>query len=182
MGVPFARAKVGDRYVLETLARARLGSAAARIRDTCCASTATPPATRSSPRCRCSPRSWHRQDPGRIHARARAAAPGAGEREARGQGRPAVGPGARRRSPRPKRTSPAAAACCCARRARSRWCASWSRARTAPTSRSSPIPSPRPSAKVPSFPRRRESSPIARRCPDPRLRGDDGVAKGAQEW
>ena len=51
LGVDFARAKVGDRYVLEMMVDAD-GSGAARVRATCCASTSTPPATASSARCR----------------------------------------------------------------------------------------------------------------------------------
>jgi hypothetical protein len=51
INMPMARAKVGDRYVLEELAAAA-GSWAARARATCWRWTATPPATASSARCR----------------------------------------------------------------------------------------------------------------------------------
>jgi phosphoglucosamine mutase len=56
LGVPFARAKVGDRYVLENCCRSAAGCWAARTPATSSASTSTPPATASSRRCRC----WRR--------------------------------------------------------------------------------------------------------------------------
>jgi phosphoglucosamine mutase len=84
MGIAFARAKVGDRYVLELLVDAA-GNAAARTPATSSRSTAIRPATRSSLPCRCSPRSRRRARPRGVHARARPPAAGAGEREARRQ-------------------------------------------------------------------------------------------------
>jgi phosphoglucosamine mutase len=56
MGVAFARAKVGDRYVLEMLLEEN-GDAGAKTPGTCFVSTATAPATGSFPRSRFSPRS-----------------------------------------------------------------------------------------------------------------------------
>ena len=56
LGIAFERAKVGDRYVLELLQGDAAASSAARPRVTRCAWIAPPPATASSPRCRC----WRR--------------------------------------------------------------------------------------------------------------------------
>ena len=52
LGIPFARAKVGDRYVMEVL-QEKNGNSAARTPATSSAWTNTAPATASSPRCKC---------------------------------------------------------------------------------------------------------------------------------